>query len=485
VIIPRLHELKELGVNAIELMPVAQFPGERNWGYDGVYPFAVQSSYGGPEGLKQLVNECHKQKIAVILDVVYNHLGPEGNYLEDFGPYFTEKYRTPWGKALNFDGPYSNEVRNYFIENALYWFDRYHIDALRIDAIHGICDMSAKHFLQELAENVEKGSGNGRKRQCLIAESDLNDVRVIKSRKKGGFGIDAQWCDDFHHALHTLLTHEDQGYYQDFGTIKNLATSLKEGYVFSGQYSSYRKRNHGNSSADRPANQFIVFSQNHDQIGNRVLGDRLSNLVSFEALKLAAGTVLVSPYIPLLFMGEEYGEESPFLYFVSHSDPALVKAVREGRRSEFKAFYWQDNPPDPQDPATYLQCKLDWEKRSKGKHKILLNFYCTLIKLRKTIPALRHLRKNMLEVSISEKDKMIAVLRWHENNQVLCIMNFNIKNGHFTATNLPDGSWRKVLDSSDKRWNGPGATTPDSCGSFNSFLIEPYTIVLYQREEKL
>ena len=247
-IIPRLDDLKKLGITAIELMPIAQFPGERNWGYDGVYPFAVQSSYGGPEGLKKLVNACHRKNIAVLLDVVYNHLGPEGNYLGEFGPYFTDKYRTPWGRAINFDGAYSNGVRNYFIENALYWFDRYHIDALRIDAIHGIFDMSAKHFLQELAESVEEFSVNDKRKHYLIAESDLNDAQVIRPRELGGYGIDAQWCDDFHHALHTLLTQEERGYYQDFGTVDQLVTTLKEGYVYSGQYSPYRKRNHGNSS---------------------------------------------------------------------------------------------------------------------------------------------------------------------------------------------------------------------------------------------
>ena len=481
-IISRLDDLKKLGINAIELMPVAQFPGERNWGYDGVYPFAVQSSYGGPEGLKQLVNACHIREIAVVLDVVYNHLGPEGNYLEMFGPYFTDKYRTPWGKAINFDEAYSNEVRNYFIENALYWFHVYHIDALRIDAIHGIFDMRAKHFLQELVERVEECSVNDMRKKYLMAESDLNDARVIRPRERGGFGMDAQWCDDFHHALHTLITQEEQGYYQDFGRIDHLATSLKEGYVYSGQYSSCRKRNHGNSSTERPADQFIVFSQNHDQIGNRIFGERLSSLVSFEALKLAAGAVFLSPYIPLLFMGEEYGEESPFLYFVSHSDSELVRAVREGRKNEFKAFSWQEDPPDPQDPKSFMQCKLGWEKRLEGKHNVLLDFYRTLIKLRRTIPALRHLKKDMLDVSVSHEDKIIALRRWYGDDQVLCIMNFNSKGSPYNTTELPEGSWKKVLDSSEVRWMGSGSTIPDTIASANNLLLEPFTIVLCQRE---
>ena len=354
-IIPRIDDLIHLGVNAIELMPVAQFPGERNWGYDGVYTFAVQNSYGGPKGLKGLVNECHKRGIAIILDVVYNHLGPEGNYLWDFGPYFTDKYKTPWGSAINMDDAYSNGVRNFFIENALYWFNNYHIDALRLDAIHGIVDTSAKPFLYELGERVADFSDNMSRRFFLIAESNLNDPKVIMPRDLGGYGIDAQWCDDFHHSLHTLITGEASGYYIDFGRLEHLTKSFQEGFVYSGQYSHYRKRNHGNSSRERPANQFVVFSQNHDQIGNRMLGQRMSLLTSLEGLKLAAGITLLSPFIPLLFMGEEYGEEIPFLYFISHSDSDLIKAVREGRREEFKDFRWEGEPPDPQSINAFIQ----------------------------------------------------------------------------------------------------------------------------------
>jgi maltooligosyltrehalose trehalohydrolase len=266
--IKRLDDLKELGINAIEIMPVAQFPGERNWGYDGVYPFAVQGSYGGPDGLKRFVDACHRKGVAVILDVVYNHLGPEGNYLRDFGPYFTDRYKTPWGEAINFDGPFSNEVRNYFISNALHWFEIYHMDALRLDAIHGIYDMSAKHFLLELSQSVKDLSQRLGRKCHLIAESDLNDSRVARPEDEGGFGLDAIWCDDFHHSIHTLLTGEDGGYYMDFGKTGHIVKSLREGYVYSGEYSIFRKRNHGNSSADLPADSLIVFSQNHDQTGN-------------------------------------------------------------------------------------------------------------------------------------------------------------------------------------------------------------------------
>ncbi len=358
-VIPGLDHLKDLGINATDIMPVAQFPGERNWGYDGVYPFAVQNSYGGPDGLKRIVNECHTKGIAVILDVIYNHLGPEGNYLRDYGPYFTDRYKTPWGQAINFDGPYSNEVRNFFIENALSWLKNYHIEGLRIDAIHGIYDMSAQPFLPELAERVEEFSQQEGRKFYLIAESDLNNSYALRPRDSGGSGLDALWCDDFHHALHTLLTGETDGYYVDFGKIGHLVKSFREGFVYSGQYSAFRKRNHGNSSADIPPDRFVVFSQNHDQTGNRLKGERLSSLVSFESLKLAAGVVLLSPYIPLIFMGEEYGETAPFLFFISHSDPELIKAVRQGRKDEFKTFNWKDEPPDPQDIETFMRSKLD------------------------------------------------------------------------------------------------------------------------------
>jgi len=299
-VITHLDELKELGITAIELMPNAQFSGARNWGYDGVFPFAVQSSYGGPWGLKRLVNACHQKEVAVVLDVVYNHLGPEGNYLGDFGPYFTDRYRTPWGHAINFDGPHSDEVRRFFIENALYWITEFHIDALRIDAVHAILDFSAEHFLRELASAVNKRARSLNRRVYIIAESALNDTEVIRSRKLGGHGLDAQWNDDFHHALHTLLTKEEKGYYKDFGRFKHLVKAFSDGFVYSGEYSPYRGRRHGNSSRHIPADRFVVFAQNHDQVGNRMRGERLSSLVSFEGLKLAAGTVILSPYIPLL-----------------------------------------------------------------------------------------------------------------------------------------------------------------------------------------
>src|SRR6185503_2081252 len=367
-----LDGLRELGITAIELMPVAQFPGNRNWGYDGVYPYAVQNSYGGPLALKRLVQACHERGLAAILDVVYNHLGREGNYLRELGHYFTDRYRTPWGDAVNFDGPHSDEVRRFFIENALYWITEFHFDALHLDAAHPIFEHSARPFLAELSEAVHRRGEELHRLVYLIPEISMNDVRLILPRQQGGCGCDAQWNDDFHHSLHTLLTGERTGYYQDFGRIEHLVKSLREGFVYTGQDSQYRQRRHGNSARAVPSRRFVICCQNHDQVGNRQLGERLSQLVSFEDLKLAAAVVLLSPCIPLLFMGEEYGETAPFLYFISHSDPDLIEAVRQGRRAEFAAFDWRGEVPDPQDEATFLSAKLRHELRESGQNKMLL-----------------------------------------------------------------------------------------------------------------
>jgi maltooligosyltrehalose trehalohydrolase len=480
-IIGRLEQLRDLGVNTIELMPVAQFPGARNWGYDGVYPFAVQGSYGGCRGLKELVNAAHVLGLAVILDAVYNHLGPEGNYISDFGPYFTSQYKTPWGDAVNFDDRGSDDVRNFFIENALYWFREYHLDALRLDAVHGIYDRSAKLFLEELAEETETFSKAAGRRRYLIAESDLNDSRLIRPRALGGLGIDAQWNDDFHHSLHTMLTKERDGYYLDFGEVEHLARACRQGFVYSWDYSLFRRRRYGNSSQDRPAHQFIVCSQNHDQVGNRRLGERLSALVSFEALKLAAGAVLLSPFVPLIFMGEEYGEESPFLYFVDHSDPELVQAVRGGREKEFQAFECQSSPSDPQALETFEKSRLRWEIKAEGKHKVLLDFYRTLLSLRRSTAALANLDKDALEVSAPKKEKILFLRRWYEQSEVLCIMNFDRCEMEL-AFALPYGRWRRLLDSADRKWLGPGSATPEVAEGTNRMVLRPTSLLLYQKE---
>jgi maltooligosyltrehalose trehalohydrolase len=380
--IPRLSELSELGITTVEVMPVAQFPGARNWGYDGVYEFAAQNSYGGPAGFQEFVNAAHDRSLSVVLDVVYNHVGPDGNYLGAFGPFFTDRYRTPWGQAINYDDAESAPVREFFIQNALYWLEEFHVDGLRLDAVHGIFDFSAHHFLAELKERVEELAARTGRRLYVMAESDLNDSRLVHRPSRGGYGLDGQWSDDFHHSVHTLLTGESSGYYADFGSIENLTTVLSEGWLYSGQYSRYRRRRHGNSPAGIAPERFVVCTQNHDQVGNRALGDRLSQIVDLESRKLAAGILLLSPFTPLLFMGEEYGETRPFQYFTSHGDPALIEAVRKGRREEFAAFGWDENVPDPQDEATFKACVLDWDVRDNEPHRTLLNLYRSLIAIR-------------------------------------------------------------------------------------------------------
>ncbi|MGQ9647295.1 MAG: malto-oligosyltrehalose trehalohydrolase [Thermodesulfobacteriota bacterium] len=478
--------MNDLRVTAIELMPVGQFPGERNWGYDGTYLFAPQNSYGGPKGLKSLINECHKKGLAVILDVVYNHLGPEGNYLANYGPYFTDRYKTPWGSAINFDGPESDEVRNFIIDNALYWVTEYHVDGLRIDAIHGIFDFSARHILNDIGEAVHQQAKKLGRSVWVIAESDLNDVRVIDSPKKGGYALDAQWNDDFHHCLHTLLTGERNGYYEDFGEIEQLAKALREGFVYSGQYSSYRRRRHGSSSKHLPPSKFVVFSQNHDQVGNRARGDRLSTLVPFEALKLTAAFVLLAPNLPLLFMGEEYGEEAPFQYFVSHSDPELIEAVRRGRKEEFSTFQWEGTVPDPQDEMTFLRSKIDLELRHHEKHRTLLEFYRTLIQLRKEIPSLSTLDKRSIKIEAFESEKAILIKRQSGSDQVIEVFNFNEKPVRI-ETMIDKGNWQRLIGSACERWNGIGALAPDSITSSDSEMIlvlDAYAFALYRKVEE-
>lgn len=445
----KLGYLKDLGINAVELMPVAQFPGGRNWGYDGAYPYAVQDSYGGPLGLKKLVNACHSAGLAVILDVVYNHLGPEGNYLECFGPYFTDRYRTPWGKALNYDGPDSGPVRDFFTGNALHWFGNYHIDALRLDAVHGIYDLGAKHVLAELAERTRGFSKAAGRDFYLIAESDLNDTRVIRPPEEGGHGLDAQWSDDFHHALHTQLTGERQGYYEDFDGFPSLAKAFGDGFVYDWKWSAHRRRMHGSPAAEIAPGKFVVCSQNHDQVGNRLLGERLSSLASFKRRKLAAGAVLLSPYIPMLFMGEEYGETNPFLYFVSHGDENLIKAVREGRRKEFSAFGWKTDPPDPQSQEVFEKSRLDWTKPGRGRHAEMLAFYKKLISLRKTFPSLGVVGRTDMVVRSSPAAMAISLFRRLDRGATLTVFNFGKK--HF-ARALPPGRWLQLFDS-----GAPGA----------------------------
>jgi maltooligosyltrehalose trehalohydrolase len=458
-IIPHLSYLRDtVGITAIELMPVAEFPGRRNWGYDGVHPFAPQSSYGGPDGMKWLVDACHAAGLAVILDVVYNHLGPEGNYLGEFGPYFTDRYRTPWGSAINYDGPDSDEVRRYVVDNALYWVTEYHIDGLRLDAIHGIFDFSAQHVLKDIAYAVHAQAQLLGRQVIVIAESDLNDTRVIDSPSVGGYGLDGQWNDDFHHALRVVLTGERKGYYEDFHGLTDLATAVRDGFVYNARYSAHRRRRHGNSSQHCRPSQFVVFSQNHDQIGNRAVGDRLSTQLPWDALKAIRALVLLSPNTPLLFMGEEYGETAPFQYFIEHGDPDLIEAVRQGRQREFAHFGWNpEDIPDPQDSATFERSRLRRDNLT-DRQAGLLRWTRALIQLRRTESSLGagDGTTRSHRVWAFENEQVLMVHRWTQDHAAsLVVCGFNTS--PVTVRLLePRGTWLRRLDSMDKTFGGSG-----------------------------
>ncbi|MBD3296427.1 MAG: malto-oligosyltrehalose trehalohydrolase [Candidatus Omnitrophica bacterium] len=478
-VIEKLPYLLELGVNAVEIMPVGQFSGERNWGYDGVYLFAAQNSYGGPEGLKKLVDECHARDISVILDVVYNHLGPEGNFIHEYMPFFTEKYRTPWGKAVNYDDAYSAGVRDLVVQNALYWFDNYHIDALRLDAVHGIYDTGAKHILKELSERTGGFSAARGRDFFLIAESDLNDTRVIEPYSRGGYGVDAQWNDDFHHSLHTLLTGETRGYYADFGEVAQMARAVKEGFVYSWDYSAFRKRFHGSSSAGIPQSRFVVCSQNHDQVGNRMKGERLSTLVDIERSKSAAGLVILSSAIPLLFMGEEYGEESPFLYFIDFHDGDLVNAVREGRKKEFGSFEWEGEPDDPADTETFLKTRLRWDKLAEKRHRTLFDLYRKLISIRKEAAALFRDEKASVETFFDEQDKYLCITRRGTRGGIFIVVNFNPDKRVHIPVAL-EGDWDKAIETSAEEWLGPGEILPGRISGKTEISVRPSGLGVYR-----
>ncbi len=410
--IDRLGHLKELGATHVELMPVAEFSGDRGWGYDGVDLFAPHHAYGGPEGLKRLVAACHARGLAVLIDVVYNHFGPAGNYLPRFGPYQTHHYATPWGDAINFDGRGSDEVRRLFCDNAIMWLRDYHFDGLRIDAVHAIIDTSAIHFLEQLAREVAALEREIGRRLVLIAESDLNDSRIVRTRELGGYGVHAQWSDDFHHALHCVLTGERSGYYSDFGTIADLAKALRQTWVYDGQYSNHRGRRHGRSPAGLSGHHFLGYAQTHDQVGNRAQGERSSHLMSTGRLKIAAALVLTSPFVPMIFHGEEWGASTPFLYFAGHEDAELARAVSEGRKREFAAFGWNpDEIPDPQARATFERSRLNWSELEREPHRGILQWHRDLIRLRAQIPELRDGRIDLVEVDFDESARWLRVTR--------------------------------------------------------------------------
>ena len=410
--IERLDHLVDLGVTHVELLPVAEFPGERGWGYDGVDLFAPHHVYGGPAGLKRLVDACHQRGLAVLLDVVYNHLGPDGNYLGRFGPYFTDRYVTPWGEAVNVDGPDSDEVRRFFLDNALTWLRDYHFDGLRIDAVHAIVDLSAVHLLEQLAVEVEALEGELGRQLVLIAESDLNDPRLVRPRAVGGYGLDAHWNEDFHHALHALLTGERDGYYQDYGRVADLAKVLAQGYVVDGGYSLHRRRRHGRPATGLAGHQLVGCLQNHDQIGNRALGERTSQLLSPDLLRVGAAIVLTAPFVPMLFQGEEWGAATPFLYFTDHGDPELAEAVRRGRVDEFAAFGWShDDIHDPQAEATFHRSRLDWDEVRIPTHAAILDWHRALLGLRRRLPSLTDARLERVAVDFDEAARWLVMTR--------------------------------------------------------------------------
>jgi len=486
-VIPRLSALRDLGITAIELMPVASFPGVRNWGYDGVGLFAPQRTYGGPAGLQRLVDACHAHGLAVVLDVVYNHLGPEGNYLAEFGPYFTERYSTPWGPAINFDGDGSRSVRDFVIANALSWIREYHIDGLRLDAIHGIFDSSPVHILRELNEAVQAAAQEVGRVVPVMAESDLNERRVIDPVVRGGYGLAGQWHDDFHHCLHTLLTGERNGYYADFGSLDQLAKAYTDGFVYDGIPSGYRGRHHGTATKDIPGEQFLVFSQNHDQVGNRAWGERLAVLTDFEGQKLAAAAVLLSPFVPLLFMGEEYGEPAPFLFFADFGDPGLREAVSRGRREEFAAFGWQGEVPDPHHPATFCRSKLSWALQDREPHRWLRDYYRTMLALRKRNAALGAKGKERLTARVLGERTLAVHRRNSADGDVVILLRFASEPGS-VSLRLASGRWRRMVDSAETRFGGLGPSShPEillTVAGGVEIELAGHNAVVYRRENR-
>ncbi|MGH8996405.1 MAG: malto-oligosyltrehalose trehalohydrolase [Acidimicrobiales bacterium] len=482
-----LDHLVDVGITAIELLPISQFAGARNWGYDGVLPFSVQDTYGGPAALQRFVDECHGRGLAVILDVVYNHIGPVGNVLGDFGPYFTERYTTAWGPALNFDGRGSDHVRAYFLATVTQWFVDFHVDALRLDAIHSIVDGTATPFLAELtALSAHLAERLGR--PCpLIAESADNDPWVVTPRAAAGLGMDAQWNDDFHHALHGALTGERMGYYVDFGQLDDLARAINGGFTLQGEHSEYRGRRHGAPSGFLEPERFVIFAQNHDQIGNRPRGERLSTLVELDRQRLAAALVLLAPGVPLLFMGEEYGETAPFPYFVDHRDETLNRAVREGRAAEMRHFGFDQEPLDPVAQSTFAAAVPDRSLSRAGSHRALLELHRRLIAVRRREPALA--RSGRSEVAASVAGPVLTLSRRHPDGGIAAL--FNVSGSPTTiampalATGAaPPGqvSWRRLLDSADPDLGGQGKTAPEVCHPGEPLELGPWAFCLYRSD---
>jgi maltooligosyltrehalose trehalohydrolase len=434
----RLAHLVELGVTHVELMPLATFPGRRGWGYDGVDLFAPLPAYGTPEDLAAFVDACHERGLAVLLDVVYNHLGPDGNYLGAYGPYFTDRVKTPWGEAVNYDGAGSDEVRRYVIDNAIMWLRDYRFDGLRLDAVHAILSFGATHILEDLADAVRALADESRRDLVLIAESDLNDPRLIRPAARGGFGLNAHWADDFHHALHRYFTGETAGYYADFQGLEDIAAALTRGYVYQGQYSRFRQRRHGRPPTGTTPDQLVVFAQNHDQIGNRARGERLSMMLELPELKAIAALTLLAPFVPLVFQGEEWGARTPFLYFTDHEDKELGRLVSEGRAREFESFRWAGEIPDPQALETFERSRLDWSELDRPGHAQLLYWYRRLIALRREHP------EN--QKRIKPNVKFDAASKWLRCDYGGLAALFNFADRP-RAVPMPTGKWTPALSS--------------------------------------
>ncbi len=411
--IAKLEYLRALGITHVELMPVAAFDGNHGWGYDGVSIYAVHEPYGGPDGLKRFVNAAHELGLAVLLDVVYNHFGPSGNYTGKFGPYLTDAHKTPWGGATNLEESGSHQVRRFFCDNARMWLSDFHIDGLRIDAVHSFVDRSAIHFLEQLATEIETLGATIGRRLVMIAESDLNDPRIVIPRACGGFGMDAQWSDDFHHALFTVLNREKlAGYYSDFGSFAQLGKAMEETFVYDGIFSRHRNRMHGRTARNLSQHRFLGFIQNHDQVGNRAVGDRISQSAGIDRAKIAATLVLLGPFIPMLFQGEEWASTSPFLYFADHQDRELARQVSEGRKREFLAFGWAPSTiPDPENHETFERSKLKWDEQSKPAHRVMLNWYRELIRLRRSTPSLNNGEPGNTKVTCNEEQRWLCAAR--------------------------------------------------------------------------
>jgi maltooligosyltrehalose trehalohydrolase len=454
----RLHHLYELGITHIELMPVAAYAGDRGWGYDGVALFAVTDNYGGPDALKRFVDACHVRGLAVVLDVVYNHFGPVGAYASRFGPYLTSRHRTPWGDAVNFEEGGSDEVRRFFCDNAIMWMRDFHLDGLRLDAVHEFADRSAVHFLEQLSAEVEVLAATLGRRLVLIAESDLNDPKVVRPREAGGFGMDAQWSDDFHHALFTLMhmEHAGSGYYDDFGSFGKLVKSLTHVFVYDGNYSKYRLRRHGRPVDGLSAHHFICFIQNHDQIGNRATGERLEHIVGKDLSKVAVGIVLTAPFVPLLFMGEEYAASTPFLYFADHDDPVMAKAVSAGRKNDFAAFgFAEQQVPDPEARETFDRSKLNWQELDKGGHKEMLEWVRALIHLRRRSISLNDGDRGHMKVRCSEQDRWLVM----DRGGVQVLVNLGQQDASF---DVPEGFRVALVSRADVSSNAGKIALPPS-----------------------